>query len=181
MALHTVDKTPEQQRSEDVYTSDLAVGSLPRRRMPERGTPGRIVYALLRDELMLDGNSRQNLATFCTTWVEPEVRQLMADAIDKNMIDKDEYPADRRDRVPLRPHPGRSLALARRRRDDRLLHDGIERSRDARRTRAEVAVARAACRGTASRPIVRTSSAGRCRCAGRSSPATSTSSCARSR
>jgi glutamate decarboxylase len=41
---------------------------------------------------MLDGNSRQNLATFCTTWVAPEVRQLMAECIDKNMIDKDEYP-----------------------------------------------------------------------------------------
>jgi len=46
----------------------------------------------MRDELLLDDNSRQNLATFCTTWVEPEVQQLMADSIDKNMIDKDEYP-----------------------------------------------------------------------------------------
>jgi glutamate decarboxylase len=33
-----------------------------------------------------------NLATFCTTWVEPEVRQLMADSLDKNIVDKDEYP-----------------------------------------------------------------------------------------
>ena len=41
---------------------------------------------------MLDGNSRQNLATFCQTWPEPEVRELMALTLDKNMIDKDEYP-----------------------------------------------------------------------------------------
>ena len=41
---------------------------------------------------MLDGNSRQNLATFCQTWVEPEVHKLMDECIDKNMIDKDEYP-----------------------------------------------------------------------------------------
>jgi len=41
---------------------------------------------------MLDGVARMNLATFCTTWVEPEVRQLMADSLDKNIIDKDEYP-----------------------------------------------------------------------------------------
>jgi hypothetical protein len=46
----------------------------------------------LHDELILDGNARQNLAAFCTTWVEPEARQLMAESIDKNMIDKDEYP-----------------------------------------------------------------------------------------
>ena len=41
---------------------------------------------------MLDGNSRQNLATFCQTWEEPQVHALMDLSIDKNMIDKDEYP-----------------------------------------------------------------------------------------
>ncbi len=41
---------------------------------------------------MLDGNSRLNLATFVTTWMEPEAKQLMAETFDKNMIDKDEYP-----------------------------------------------------------------------------------------
>ena len=44
------------------------------------------------DELLLDGNSRQNLATFCQTWTEPEVHRLLDECIDKNMIDKDEYP-----------------------------------------------------------------------------------------
>ena len=47
---------------------------------------------MIRDELMLDGNARLNLATFVTTWMEPEARQLMAETFDKNMIDKDEYP-----------------------------------------------------------------------------------------
>ena len=41
---------------------------------------------------MLDGNARQNLATFCQTWEEPQVHALMELSIDKNMIDKDEYP-----------------------------------------------------------------------------------------
>ena len=41
---------------------------------------------------MLDGNSRQNLATFCQTWLEPEVHELMDLTMDKNMVDKDEYP-----------------------------------------------------------------------------------------
>ena len=40
----------------------------------------------------MDGNARQNLATFCQTWEEPQVHALMELAIDKNMIDKDEYP-----------------------------------------------------------------------------------------
>lgn len=40
----------------------------------------------------MDGNARQNLATFCTTYIEDEVRDLMDLSIDKNMMDKDEYP-----------------------------------------------------------------------------------------
>jgi len=49
-------------------------------------------YQLVHDETLLDGNSRQNLATFCQTWVEPQLRQLMDECLGKNMIDKDEYP-----------------------------------------------------------------------------------------
>ena len=49
-------------------------------------------YQLVHDELMLDGNSRLNLATFVTTWMEPQAGVLMAECRDKNMIDKDEYP-----------------------------------------------------------------------------------------
>jgi len=49
-------------------------------------------YHLIHDELILDGSSRFNLATFCSTWMEPEAHRLMAETFDKNMIDKDEYP-----------------------------------------------------------------------------------------
>src|ERR1051326_588060 len=41
---------------------------------------------------MLDGNARLNLATFVTTWMEPQARRLMTECLEKNMIDKDEYP-----------------------------------------------------------------------------------------
>jgi glutamate decarboxylase len=47
---------------------------------------------VVRDELILDGNARLNLATFVTTWMEPEAELLMAECAAKNMIDKDEYP-----------------------------------------------------------------------------------------
>ncbi|MFF2652431.1 glutamate decarboxylase [Streptomyces sp. NPDC058045] len=49
-------------------------------------------YRLVHDELMLDGNARLNLATFVTTWMEPEATVLLGECRDKNMIDKDEYP-----------------------------------------------------------------------------------------
>ena len=56
-------------------------------------------YRFIHDELMLDGSSRLNLATFVTTWMDPEAERLMAETFDKNMIDKDEYP-----RRPLSNH-----------------------------------------------------------------------------
>ncbi|MGG9999663.1 glutamate decarboxylase [Pseudovibrio ascidiaceicola] len=78
--------------SPDIYATARAVEGLAKERIPETGMSPEEAYNLVRDELYLDGNARQNLATFCTTWVEDEVHKLMADCIDKNMIDKDEYP-----------------------------------------------------------------------------------------
>ncbi|MBR8744335.1 glutamate decarboxylase [Nocardiopsis sp. MG754419] len=76
----------------DVYTERLMRHGAPKADFPERGTEARVAYQLVHDELMLDGVSRMNLATFCTTWTEPEVHRLMDESIGKNMIDKDEYP-----------------------------------------------------------------------------------------
>jgi len=64
----------------------------PMYRMPEGPIAPTIAYQLIHDELMLDGNARLNLATFVTTWMEPEASLLMAECAEKNMIDKDEYP-----------------------------------------------------------------------------------------
>ena len=65
---------------------------IPRFRMPDGELDPRVAYQIVHDELMLDGNARLNLATFVTTWAEPQARLLMAESLDKNMIDKDEYP-----------------------------------------------------------------------------------------
>ncbi|MFJ9415373.1 glutamate decarboxylase [Streptomyces sp. NPDC101227] len=66
--------------------------SPPRHTLPDGPVPPHTAYQFVHDELMLDGNSRLNLATFVTTWMEPQAGILMADCRDKNMIDKDEYP-----------------------------------------------------------------------------------------
>jgi glutamate decarboxylase len=78
--------------TEDIFASSDVEVVLPKYTMPETEQDPRHAYRVIRDELMLDGNSRQNLATFCQTWVEPEVHALMDHTLDKNMIDKDEYP-----------------------------------------------------------------------------------------
>jgi glutamate decarboxylase len=66
--------------------------TVPRHRLARHGLlPGTALQAV-RDELTLDGNSRLNLATFVTTWMESQAEQLMTECLSKNMIDKDEYP-----------------------------------------------------------------------------------------
>ncbi|MET7423027.1 glutamate decarboxylase [Dactylosporangium sp. NPDC005555] len=64
----------------------------PRDTLAEDPVPADTAWQLVHDELMLDGNARLNLATFVTTWMEPQATRLMAECVDKNMIDKDEYP-----------------------------------------------------------------------------------------
>ena len=75
------------------YTQRMDLAPMPKYRLPDQGALPDVAERLIHDELMLDGNARLNLATFVTTWMEPQAERLMAEAFDKNMIDKDEYPA----------------------------------------------------------------------------------------
>lgn len=84
MALHSI---------APAYTGRLFTAPVPALRMPDESMDPEAAYRFIHDELMLDGSSRLNLATFVTTWMDPEAGKLMAETFDKNMIDKDEYPA----------------------------------------------------------------------------------------
>ncbi len=97
MALHTGSSQPTRAP----HTNPLAtlatpaVGdafALPEIALRDDPVPSDVAYQLIREELLLDGSARLNLATFVTTWMEPQALQLMSDCADKNMIDKDEYP-----------------------------------------------------------------------------------------
>ena len=66
--------------------------SVPKYLMPQDGMPARAAYQLIHDELNLDGNPALNLASFVTTWMEPEANQLIMESLDKNYVDNDEYP-----------------------------------------------------------------------------------------
>lgn len=66
--------------------------TVPRFKIREQGMLPETAYQIIHDEIALDGNARLNLATFVTTWMEPTAERLYAESVDKNMIDKDEYP-----------------------------------------------------------------------------------------
>src|SRR5690349_23382616 len=91
MALHDRDSIRDQM-ADCVFADRDMTRPVPKYTFPREGALPRDAYQLVADELMLDGNARQNLATFCQTWEEPEVLSLMALSINKNMIDRDEYP-----------------------------------------------------------------------------------------
>ncbi|HEV2309710.1 MAG TPA: glutamate decarboxylase [Acidimicrobiia bacterium] len=94
MPLHAkVDESHGPARLDVSAVYGAVVGHpIPRHQIPARPMPADVALQLVRDELTLDGNARLNLATFVTTWMEPQANQLMADTFEKNMIDKDEYP-----------------------------------------------------------------------------------------
>jgi len=83
---------PHDETLNPTFGSRYLSGEIPRYRIPDGEMPSQSAYQIIHDELMLDGNARLNLATFVTTWMEPEARQLMEETFEKNMIDKDEYP-----------------------------------------------------------------------------------------
>ncbi|HEV2370360.1 MAG TPA: glutamate decarboxylase [Acidimicrobiales bacterium] len=92
MALHAhrADDDPVAVRPQ--FAQAAETHTVPRNRLPALGTPPEVAYQVIHDELLLDGSSRLNLATFVTTWMEPAAARLLAECADKNMIDKDEYP-----------------------------------------------------------------------------------------
>ncbi|PIA64015.1 hypothetical protein AQUCO_00201363v1 [Aquilegia coerulea] len=74
------------------FASRYVRSSLPRFKLPENSSPKEATYQNINDELMLDGNPRLNLASFVTTWMEPECDKLMTDSMNKNYVDMEEYP-----------------------------------------------------------------------------------------
>ncbi len=82
--------------SEEVHTPTYAGRSfshdVPKYRVPKQGMSADAAYQLVHDELNLDGNPALNLASFVTSWMEPQADKLATETLNKNLIDQDEYP-----------------------------------------------------------------------------------------
>ena len=75
-----------------MFSQPGSTESVPRWKLAQEEMLPDTAYQLVHDEMFLDGNARQNLATFVSTWMEPQADKLYAETYDKNMIEKDEYP-----------------------------------------------------------------------------------------
>ena len=64
----------------------------PRDEIPAEGVEPIVAMRIINQEIVLDGIPERNLATFVTTWMEPEAQQVIAENLHRNFIDHAEYP-----------------------------------------------------------------------------------------
>ena len=92
MTLHRISPDPDAISLSDPLAVAGAASGVAKHSIPTEEMDPRTVYQLIHDELLLDGNARQNMATFVTTWMNEYANRLFAENVGKNSIDKDEYP-----------------------------------------------------------------------------------------
>jgi glutamate decarboxylase len=91
MCVHRLELDSEELIS-PTYAGRSFSHDIPKYRLPAEGVSAGAAYQLVHDELELDGNPALNLASFVTSWMEPQADLLAAETLNKNMIDQDEYP-----------------------------------------------------------------------------------------
>jgi len=89
--MHTL-KLDSEETISPTYAGRMFSHDIPKFRLPAGGMSASAAYQLVHDELNLDGNPALNLASFVTSWMEPEADRLASETLAKNMIDQDEYP-----------------------------------------------------------------------------------------
>ena len=82
----------ESKYLDPIFGNPNEDADLPKYKLARESMQADVAYRMVKDELEDEGNARQNLATFCQTYMEPEATQLMAETLEKNAIDKSEYP-----------------------------------------------------------------------------------------
>ena len=74
------------------YGNRFVVNEVPSTDFPDVGMPAPEAMRLIAEDLTLEGNPQRNLATFVTTWMEPEAQRVIAENLHRNFIDHAEYP-----------------------------------------------------------------------------------------
>jgi glutamate decarboxylase len=65
---------------------------VPSREFPEGGMTPADAMRLVAEDLAIEGDPARNLATFVTTWMEPEAQRIISANLHRNFIDHAEYP-----------------------------------------------------------------------------------------
>jgi glutamate decarboxylase len=89
--MHDLELDSDQLHT-PTYAARCFSHDVPKYRLPKQGMSADAAYQLVHDELNLDGNPALNLASFVTSWMEPQADRLATETLNKNLIDQDEYP-----------------------------------------------------------------------------------------
>ena len=116
----TTDETKFQADGEGLlalardYGNRFLLEPAPDHKLPQKGMLARDAMRLIGEELVLDGIPMRNLATFVTTWMEPEAQRVIAENLHRNFIDHAEYPqtAEIEQRCIRMTRPSWSRAIA---------------------------------------------------------------------
>ena len=93
MTLHRAETSQESTLWLDPrFAGPGELEPVPVHSLPQGEMDPRTAYQLIHDEMMLNGNARQNMATFVTTWMDEYADKLFSESAPINSIDKDEYP-----------------------------------------------------------------------------------------
>ncbi len=83
-------KTPSA--GEVLYGARFLTEDAPDHEFPGDGMSAIDAMRLVGEELKIEGDPDRNLATFVTTWMEPEAQRLIGENLHRNFIDHAEYP-----------------------------------------------------------------------------------------
>jgi glutamate decarboxylase len=75
-----------------MFGNRFVTQEVPSREFPDDGMPAVDAMRLVAEDLALEGIPVRNLATFVTTWMEPEAQRIIAENLHRNFIDHAEYP-----------------------------------------------------------------------------------------
>src|ERR1700761_919480 len=95
MPLHTpapAERADDELSIRPEFAQPGELATVPRYRLGKQMLPPQTAYQLIHDELLLDPSNRLNLATFISSWMEPQARALVDESLDKNIVDRDTSP-----------------------------------------------------------------------------------------
>jgi glutamate decarboxylase len=75
-----------------LFGNRFAISEVPSTTFPDTGMSAVDAMRLVAEDLALEGDPARNLATFVTTWMEPEAQRIIAENLHRNFIDHAEYP-----------------------------------------------------------------------------------------
>ena len=84
--------TSSQSAAEALYGNRFLTERAPSTSFPQGGMRPVDAMRLVGEDLDLEGDPQRNLATFVTTWMEPEAQRIIAENLHRNFIDHAEYP-----------------------------------------------------------------------------------------